>query len=191
MKKSNLRMTAALQVLAFAGAGLPAAFIAATPAAAQDVTAASLSGTVTDSSGAAISGAEVTIRNDAGVTRSARTNSSGSFTIGQIPPGLYDVSIRSAGRPTSLNQGVDVAISGTNYTFVVENSAPAGAGEGATVVGRRTRAIDFSGTATGQVFNVQQTAQQLPITRSIEAIQLLTPQTTSGDNAYGGVSSVG
>ena len=36
MKKSNLRATAALQALALLGAGLPVAFIAAAPAAAQD-----------------------------------------------------------------------------------------------------------------------------------------------------------
>ncbi len=57
-------------------------------------TAATLSGTVTDSSGALIPGANVTISNNAtGLQRQTVTNDEGSFTIPLLPPSNYTVTV--------------------------------------------------------------------------------------------------
>ena len=119
MRKSNLRATAALQALALLGAGVTTAFIAAAPAAAQDVTAGSLTGTVVNEAGNPIAGALVTITSDAGVTRTATTSAGGAFTISQIPVGEYDVRINVEGKPTVLNENVAVALGGTTCTAML------------------------------------------------------------------------
>lgn len=190
MKKSILRASAAMHVVAVLGAALATSAIVATPAFAQDVTAGTLTGTVNDTKGVPISGATVTATSNAGVVRTATTSSIGSFLIPSLPVGGYEVRISSAGHQTVTNSDVQVQLGGSNYTFeapVVTAQTGAGSSE-IVVTGRRVRAVDFSGTATGQVFNAQQVASQIPIPRSIEAIQLLAPQTTSGDTAFGGVS---
>jgi hypothetical protein len=64
--------------------------------------AATLSGTVTDPSGAAVIGASVLVHdNETGTdVRTVTTNSTGSFTITNIPAGRYVVTIRSVGFQT-------------------------------------------------------------------------------------------
>jgi len=61
---------------------------------AQDT--ASLTGTVTDSSGAAIPNAQVAVMNAAeGISRKAATNGSGDFLFASLPIGSYDLTVTS------------------------------------------------------------------------------------------------
>lgn len=58
----------------------------------------SLSGVVTDPSGAIIPGATVKIESLAqGLSREAKTDQSGRYSLAQVPPGTYKVSVRAAG----------------------------------------------------------------------------------------------
>jgi hypothetical protein len=66
-------------------------FLAAMPALAQRTTA-TIRGTVTDSSGAVIPGATVTLKGtDTGLTRTATTNESGVYSFTDLPVGRYSV----------------------------------------------------------------------------------------------------
>jgi hypothetical protein len=56
-----------------------------------------ISGFVKDPSGGTIAGAKVTIQNKSGVERQATTNESGYYTITNVPPGLYTVSVEASG----------------------------------------------------------------------------------------------
>jgi hypothetical protein len=56
-----------------------------------------ISGFVKDPSGGTIAGAKVTIQNKSGVERQATTNESGYYTITNVPPGLYSVSVEASG----------------------------------------------------------------------------------------------
>src|SRR5215831_9404107 len=68
-------------------------------AGAQDATSGSISGTITDASGAAIKGATVKLINtDRGTTvRTVTTNSSGFYTANALPLGTYTVQIQDQG----------------------------------------------------------------------------------------------
>src|SRR6187401_1639216 len=78
----------AVAVLVF---GAPAAF-------AQGGVTSTLSGTVTDTSGAVIPGASVIVkRADTAVTSEAVTNAEGQFTIPQLNPGKYSVVVTLSG----------------------------------------------------------------------------------------------
>src|SRR5262245_61553278 len=62
------------------------------------VVGASLSGTVTDPSGALIPGVQISIKNTAtGVTRDIITDETGFYTAPNLLPGVYDVTASAAG----------------------------------------------------------------------------------------------
>ena len=69
-------------------------------------------GTVTDASGAVISGANVMVKNvDTGQERSTQTSADGSYSVPELPIGSYTVTISQSGFQTSVttNVVVDVA----------------------------------------------------------------------------------
>jgi outer membrane receptor for ferrienterochelin and colicin len=64
-------------------------------------------GTVTDPTGAAIANAKVTVSNAAtGLSVAATTNSSGSYTVKELPPGVYKVAVEAPGFKKLENNGV-------------------------------------------------------------------------------------
>src|ERR671925_2194885 len=69
-------------------------------------------GTVTDPSGAVVSGAKVTAKNVAtGLERTTQTSADGSYSIPELPIGTYTVTVSQSGFQTSSisNVAVDVA----------------------------------------------------------------------------------
>jgi outer membrane receptor protein involved in Fe transport len=85
------------------------ALLLAAPALSQ-VTTATLYGTVTDSSGAAVAGAEVAVTNEAtGLTQTASADERGEFTFTFLPVGRYTVSIRAQGFKGQTQAGVELA----------------------------------------------------------------------------------
>ena len=57
-----------------------------------------LEGIVTDSTGAAVPGADVTVRNqNTGISTTLRSGAEGDFTFLYLDPGTYEVSIQKAG----------------------------------------------------------------------------------------------
>jgi hypothetical protein len=69
-------------------------------------------GTVTDSSGAAVPGATVTIKNvDTGLTRTVSTSDDGSYAAPELPIGNYSVSVEKQGFKTGLVTGIKVEVS--------------------------------------------------------------------------------
>src|SRR3984893_1658221 len=76
----------------------------ATPLRAQ-VTGATLSGTITDAQGGAVVGAKVSAKNGAtGVTTDTTTNASGAYSIVNLLPANYDVSVTSPGFRTATSK---------------------------------------------------------------------------------------
>ena len=72
----------------------------------------SITGTVTDSSGAAVSGADVKVVSaDTGLTRTVVTNSDGFFIASELPPGSYSVTISKTGFRTATAKGISVSVS--------------------------------------------------------------------------------
>ncbi|HXM96170.1 MAG TPA: TonB-dependent receptor [Candidatus Dormibacteraeota bacterium] len=74
----------------------------------------SIQGTVTDPSGAALSGATVTARNlDTGLTNSTVTTDAGLYSLPNLPPGRYSVTVEAAGLKKYEREGVTVQTGGT------------------------------------------------------------------------------
>src|SRR6516165_2854127 len=71
------------------------------------VAGATLSGTITDPSGAAIVGARVSIKNRAtGVLRDAVTDSTGYYSAPNLLPGNYDVAVTAPGFSSTMESDV-------------------------------------------------------------------------------------
>ena len=91
---------------------LPAIFlclIAGTPAQAQ--VTASMSGMVLDPSGAAVSGATVTVKNlETGVARSRMTDDAGRYLFLALPVGIYELRAEKSGFRESAQTGIHLVI---------------------------------------------------------------------------------
>src|SRR6267143_3727260 len=69
-------------------------------------------GSVTDSSGAAVPGATVTIKNvDTGLVRTVTTSDDGSYAAPELPIGTYTVSVEKAGFKLGVVTGIKVEVS--------------------------------------------------------------------------------
>ena len=110
-------------------------FMTATPILAQSDTS-SMSGTVTDSSGALVPGAQITIHNNANLSdRTITSNESGVFTLTNLSPGDYNIRAAKTGFQTTtldnvhldpnIGRRVDVTmkVGDTSTSITVEASA--------------------------------------------------------------------
>jgi hypothetical protein len=78
---------------------------------AQGETTSAIVGQVTDPSGAAVPGANVTIINaETAATRSAHTDNDGRFNFPQLKPGTYSIRVELQGFETEQNQNVYAAL---------------------------------------------------------------------------------
>jgi len=75
------------------------------------VTTADLTGRVLDTQGRVVTGATVTATNKGtGQTRTATTNDSGDYTITQLPPGKYDVTVEAPNFSKALAQDFELNV---------------------------------------------------------------------------------
>ncbi len=84
-----------------------------------------ITGTVTDPSGAVVRKARITVLNEAtNAVRSAETNDDGDFTVALLPPGRYQVKGESAGFRKSIFSDVTVDVDQTvRVDFTLEVGA--------------------------------------------------------------------
>lgn len=81
--------------------------VACAALAAGQVTSGTIFGTVKDPSGAIVSGATVTVLNPAnGITRTVRSSNSGDFTVPNLLPGTYNISVEAQGFKKTEKTGV-------------------------------------------------------------------------------------
>jgi hypothetical protein len=115
---------------------LLAALVLALPLRAQDVTA-SITGVVSDPSGAMVAAATVTAQDlDRGTTFSTTTDSAGSYNLARLPAGRYQVKVTSTGFDTLVQPKVELVINqvakidfqlkvgNVNQTVEVTSTAP-------------------------------------------------------------------
>src|SRR5919204_409860 len=78
----------------------------AIPSFAQRITA-SIRGTVTDTTGAVVPGASVTVNNEeTGFSRSTVTNGAGAYSFGELPIGTYTIEVSLSGFKSVVRRGI-------------------------------------------------------------------------------------
>lgn len=144
-------------------------------------TLSSINGTVTDASGAVLSGAHVTITNDAtGVSKTAVTTTAGTYTVTDLVPGSYTVTVDFAGFQRSVHQGVGVEV-GRNST--VNASLQPGESKQSVTVTENAIALDTEAPSLNTTIE-NKVVQELPTEigggrgRQIDAFIFLAPGVT-------------
>ncbi|MGC1415340.1 MAG: carboxypeptidase regulatory-like domain-containing protein [Candidatus Acidiferrum sp.] len=145
---------------------------------AQDVTA-TVTGTVTDASGAAIVGANITVTSvDRGVTYTAVTNADGLYRISQLPVGNYELKVEKSG------------FASTAYPAFVLTLNQVARFDVALKVGQMTQTVEVTGAApvlkteSTQVDTIidSRTNDNLPLaSRNYVQLTLLAPGSVSTD----------
>ena len=91
------------------------------------ITTATLGGTVTDSSGAAVPGAQIEVHNlGTAAVRTVSSEASGRYTVPDLPPGQYEVSASKTGFATSLHKGIVLTVGSqavSDFSLVVGQQA--------------------------------------------------------------------
>jgi Carboxypeptidase regulatory-like domain/TonB dependent receptor-like, beta-barrel len=138
---------------------------------------ATITGTATDPSGAALAGAKIIATNtETNVSQSTVTNAQGQYSIPDLPVGTYNVQASESGFQTINHTGVTLTI---GSTVVVNLSLP---------VGQVTQTVSVEGnvshveTQTTEVSNLVAPTQvaNLPLNgRNIEQLLTLTPGVTA------------
>jgi hypothetical protein len=119
---------------------------------AQDT--ASITGTVTDASGAAVAKAQVAVKNaEHGLNRSGTTNDSGDFLFSTLPIGAYDLTVTATGFKKYEAKGVVLNIAEkarVNVTLEVGASTTEVIVEGSQVAQVETQSSDLGNTVSGK-----------------------------------------
>jgi hypothetical protein len=134
--------------------------LAGSPAWAQAVAGAQVSGIVRDSSGGALPGAEVTItKTDTGAVRTVFTNEDGSYVIPNLPVGPYSLRVVLQGFNTYVQDGIVLQVSSNPQINV--SLAIGAVSEQVTVTANATM-VESHSTGIGQVVDNQRVVE-LPL----------------------------
>ncbi len=139
-----------------------------------------LDGTVVDSSGSVVAGAEVSAINSAtGVANTAKSNESGYFNFLYLDPGTYQLTVQKSGFQKLLLTNVAISV-GTTTT--VHPTLAVGRVEETMTVVATAPLVDTSQSSLGSVVG-QQSIESLPLNgRNFTDFALLTAgATTDGD----------
>jgi hypothetical protein len=156
--------------------------ISAVVAHGQESTTGSISGTITDPSGAAVRGATVVLTNtDRGQDlRTLKTNSAGYYTATSLPLGTYTIKMNASGFRSEVITGLVLHVSDAltvNRTLIVGDTA-----ETITVTADQVQ-LNLADATSAGLINSTQIDQLALITRNYESLINLQPGV-----AFGGAS---
>lgn len=178
----NLRFYARALICALAvliGGGFTASRLAAQTA------TATIQGTVTDQSGAAVPGAEVQVKNTGtGATQTTVSDAAGRYTVADMPVGSYELTASKMGFSSVVRRGLTLTV---GAQAVVDFSLPVGQQTQTVTVEGQAVQVDTTNAAVGQLTDQKQMST-LPLNgRNFEQLIQLTPGVnTVGGSAAGG-----
>ena len=158
-----------------------------TPMYAQ-VADATLTGTVTDTSGAAIPGAKVTAKNvGTGQQTTATSSSDGAYTLTTLQPGTYTVTIVRDGFTTSIQNGLVLSV---GQAATLKGTLQVGATAETVTVSAEGALIDQTTAQLSNLVN-EHAIKELPLNgRDPASLVLLSPGITNVLNAPNGSGSL-
>jgi hypothetical protein len=125
---------------------------------------ASISGTVTDASGAAVVGAAVTATNvDTGIAETQKTNGQGYYSFQSLPLGKYMIEVQQKGFKVYQKTGVVLDV---NDALVIDVPLQVGQSTEKVVVQSDALHVETSNTQMGEVIEGKQITDVPLVTRS-------------------------
>ncbi|HTR38877.1 MAG TPA: TonB-dependent receptor [Bryobacteraceae bacterium] len=134
---------------------------------------ASVSGTVTDSSGAAVPGASIELRNTAtGATRTVVTDNQGRYSVPELNIGTYELRGSKTGFETTVRSGITLTVGSAP---VVDIQLPVGQATQTVTVSAEASQVETTNAAVSSLVNQTQ-MRELPLNgRNFEQLILLAP----------------
>ena len=134
---------------------------------------ATVIGTVVDASGGIVPGATVSVAQEGtGLTMSTTTNADGTFSLAQLPPGRYDLTVELAGFRKFVQSGLSLE---TDQVRRVEAKLEVGSVAEAVTVAAHVAVINTDTSNKGEVITARQVAD-LPLNgRDYTELALLVP----------------
>ncbi len=151
-----------------------------------------ITGTITDPSGAAVPGASITIKNvDTGIERKLDTNDAGNYVATFLQPGRYEVDVTKAGFAGVLRKDLVLQV---GQTLALDLSMTVKSAQETVTVTGEAPVVDAEKTEVSQVVS-QGAVNNLPVSgRRWDTFVLLTPNVTtdgtSGLVSYRGISGL-
>src|SRR5260370_1798798 len=137
---------------------------------------ASIRGTATDPSGAAVVGAKVTVKGPLGIERTTQTISVGYYEVPALPPGTYGLAIQMTGFQRQQVKDLVVEVS---QNSVQNFSLRVATAQETVTVEATAPVIETTTTTVGQTIN-QRTVQDIPLNgRHFVDLALLIPGTVT------------
>src|SRR4051812_30595966 len=142
-------------------------------------TSGAIRGTVTDTSGAVVPGATVTVKSEGtGFSRSTVTNTEGVYAFEELPVGTYSVDVALEGFKTAVQTGIPLNVA--DILAVNVQLQPGALAETVTVESSATRVNTVGGEVAGLVTGEQ--VRQLPLNgRNFLQLGTLMPGVSQGD----------
>lgn len=141
----------------------------------QTAVSGNVNGSVTDSTGAVISGANVTLSGPTG-NKSAQTNDQGVFFFPSLAPGTYSIKVERQGFKAADVQGVEVAI---NRNSSVRVTLQPGSASEVINVSAEAVTVDTTSTAVGTNLNDNFYAN-VPVQRNVAGLFYVAPGVADG-----------
>ena len=161
------------------------ALLFAIPALAQ--TTATIVGTITDSSGAILPGAQVTARNvDTALTRTVSTSEAGAYRIEFLPVGNYVVEVSANGLNKTNRTGIVLQV---NDTARVDISLTVGPVSENVTITEAAPAINTSSAEIGRTIDSTEITNLPLVERNVYALLDLTPGVQSNNNGVASAST--
>jgi hypothetical protein len=156
-------------------------------AAAAQVTTATIVGAISDPSGAALPGAEVTARNvDTGLTRTVITGESGAYRLEFLPVGNYVVEVTANGLQKTTRSGIVLQI---NDTVRVDVTLTVGKVTETVTVTEAPLAVNTSTAEIGRTIQSAEISSLPLVERNVYALLDLTPGVQSNNNGVAAAST--
>jgi hypothetical protein len=134
---------------------------------------ASITGTVTDSSGGAVAGATVTVTNiDTGIAQTQQTNAQGFYSFQDLPIGKYKLSVEQKGFKTYRETGIVLDV---NQAFVRDVSLQVGQVAEVVEVSSSSLHVETVNTQMGEVIEGKRMTDVPLVTRSFTDLLALQP----------------
>ena len=148
---------------------------------------ASISGTVVDTSGAVVQGAEITAFNtDTGAVRTVNSGDTGAYAVTNLPVGKYRVEIK---KPNFAQFRVaDVVLTVDQALTINAALKPGAATETVDVNAANLPPVDLESAQVSNLVEQRQMVSLPLITRNPYQLVLLSPGTSVSDNYVGGFS---
>ena len=158
---------------------------------AQDT--ASITGTITDPSGAAIPNAQVSVQSqEHGIIRTTTTNGDGNYLISAVPPGTYQLAIAAKGFKKYEAPGVILRVAQkarADATMQIGAESTEVTVVGSNVAAVETQSNELSGTITGKEISQLQLNGRV-FTQLVTLTPGVSSQTGSSEGQYGITANV-